>query len=66
MAIRVLSWNVEHFRDGSKISAVAEHIKKHDPDVFALYEVETQQRNAIDGRQTGAFADRQMGRLSAR
>lgn len=40
MAIRVLSWNVEHFRDGSKISAVAEHIKKHDPDVFALYEVE--------------------------
>lgn len=40
MALRVLSWNVEHFRSGGKVKAVADHIKGHDPDVFALYEVE--------------------------
>ena len=40
MALRVLSWNVEHFRSGGRVKAVADHINRHDPDVFALYEVE--------------------------
>lgn len=40
MALRILSWNVEHFRNGGKVGSVAEHIQSHDPDVFALYEVE--------------------------
>src|SRR5574343_106942 len=40
MALRILSWNVEHFRGGDRTKAVAEHILKQKPDVFALYEVE--------------------------
>ncbi len=40
MKIRALSWNVEHFRDGSKIESVANLILAEDPDVFALYEIE--------------------------
>ncbi len=40
MALRILSWNVEHFKGGSKVEPVADLIKKANPDVFALYEVE--------------------------
>ncbi|UCV26825.1 endonuclease/exonuclease/phosphatase family protein [Ferribacterium limneticum] len=40
MALKILSWNVEHFRGGDRTKAVAEHVLKHKPDVFALYEVE--------------------------
>ncbi len=40
MTLRVLSWNVEHFRTGAKIEPVADLIKAARPDVFALYEVE--------------------------
>jgi endonuclease/exonuclease/phosphatase family metal-dependent hydrolase len=40
MNIRVLSWNVEHFKDNSKIDAVVALIQAENPDVFALYEVE--------------------------
>lgn len=40
MTLRILSWNVEHFKGGSKVEPVADLIKKANPDVFALYEVE--------------------------
>lgn len=37
----VLSWNVEHFKLKSKdVPAILAHIKAHDPDVIAIYEVE--------------------------
>ena len=38
-SIKILSWNVEHFKMG-KTAEVAQTIQAHDPDVFALYEVE--------------------------
>jgi exonuclease III len=38
-SIKVLSWNVEHFKM-DKTAEVAQTIQGHDPDVFALYEVE--------------------------
>ncbi len=35
------SWNVEHFKDDAKrVKSVVEFLKKQNPDVFALYEVE--------------------------
>ncbi len=37
--IKVLSWNVEHFKKG-KQQEVAEIIRGYDPDIFAIYEVE--------------------------
>jgi hypothetical protein len=40
MDIRVLSWNVEHFKDNSKMNAVVALIQAQNPDIFALYEVE--------------------------
>jgi hypothetical protein len=40
MDIRVLSWNVEHFKDSSKMSDVTGLIQAENPDIFALYEVE--------------------------
>jgi exonuclease III len=38
-SIKILSWNVEHFKM-NKTLEVAQTIQEHDPDVFALYEVE--------------------------
>ena len=38
--MRLLSWNVEHFKNGTKIKPVADLIKKANPDIFALYEAE--------------------------
>jgi hypothetical protein len=41
-AFTVASWNVEHFKsDPSRIETVIEFLKKQNPDVFALYEVES-------------------------
>ena len=37
--IKIMSWNIEHFKM-NKADEVAEIIKKYDPDVFGLYEVE--------------------------
>ena len=35
------SWNVEHFyNDNARIKRVVAHIKKSNPDVFAVFEVE--------------------------
>lgn len=40
-AFSLASWNVEHFKDDpTRIDRVAAFLKKQDPDVFALYEVE--------------------------
>lgn len=40
-AFSVASWNVEHFKDDpSRVERVIGFLKKQDPDVFALYEVE--------------------------
>lgn len=39
-SIKILSWNVERFKMG-KTAEVAQTIKDHDPDVFALYAVES-------------------------
>lgn len=37
----VLSWNVEHFKGGAtRLKKVVKHIEDQDPDVFALFEVE--------------------------
>ncbi len=40
--LRVVSWNVEHFRDGDpdRVDRVFAYLKDQKPDVFALYEVE--------------------------
>lgn len=40
--LRVVSWNVEHFRDGdpARITRVFQLLNQQQPDVFALYEVE--------------------------
>jgi hypothetical protein len=39
--IRILSWNIEHFRNNNeKIKNVTKIIKDHNPDIFALYEIE--------------------------
>ena len=38
--IKVLSWNVEHFK-ADKQKEIAEIIKSYDPDVFGIYEVES-------------------------
>jgi len=38
--IKILSWNVEHFKTESKAQKVAEIIKSYNPDIFGLYEVE--------------------------
>ena len=38
-SIKILSWNIEHFKMG-KTAEVAQIIQGHQPDVFALYEVE--------------------------
>ena len=51
-SIKILSWNVEHFKMG-KTAEVAQIIQGHDPDVFALYEVEAA-LNA--GGQAGGFS----------
>jgi exonuclease III len=40
--IKVLSWNVEHFKSG-KVNDVIKLVQKHNPDVFGLYEVEDKQ-----------------------
>ena len=41
-AFTVASWNVEHFENNpSRIDLVIEFMKKQNPDVFALYEVES-------------------------
>lgn len=37
--IKILSWNVEHFKK-NKTQEVAQIIKKYNPDVFGIYEVE--------------------------
>ncbi|MBK6646726.1 MAG: endonuclease/exonuclease/phosphatase family protein [Anaerolineales bacterium] len=40
-AFSVASWNVEHFKeDRSRVERVVDFLKKHKPDIFALYEVE--------------------------
>lgn len=40
--LRVISWNVEHFRDGdpARVQRVFQLLRQQQPDVFALYEVE--------------------------
>src|SRR3990172_5751252 len=40
-AFSVASWNVEHFKqDNTRIERVVGFLKKQQPDIFALYEVE--------------------------
>jgi hypothetical protein len=40
-ALSIASWNVEHFRGHpDRVERVVEFLKKQDPDVFAVYEVE--------------------------
>jgi endonuclease/exonuclease/phosphatase family metal-dependent hydrolase len=42
MKFSILCWNVEHFKaSDQRVEKVADHIKQHDPDVFALLEVES-------------------------
>jgi len=37
----VLSWNVEHFKDGTaRVKDVAKHIRDQNPDIFGVFEVE--------------------------
>lgn len=37
----VLSWNVEHFKNGTaRVKDVAKHIRDQDPDIFGIFEVE--------------------------
>lgn len=38
--IKILSWNVEHFKSETKALRVAEIIRLYNPDIFGLYEVE--------------------------
>jgi len=38
--IKILSWNVEHFKSEKKAKQVAEIIRSYNPDIFGLYEVE--------------------------
>ena len=39
--LSIASWNVEHFRGHpDRVERVVEFLKKQDPDVFAVYEVE--------------------------
>ena len=40
-ALRVVSWNVEHFKgDQARTGRVVDVLKSQNPDIFALYEVE--------------------------
>jgi hypothetical protein len=42
MSFSVLSWNIEHFKsDAGRTKLVAERIKTHNPDVFAILETES-------------------------
>jgi len=40
----ILSWNIEHLKDSpSRVDAVVKYIRKWDPDVFGLFEIEGKQ-----------------------
>ena len=42
MAFTVLSWNIEHFKDNTnRTKRVADRIKIHNPDIFAILETES-------------------------
>jgi Exonuclease III len=55
-AFSIVSWNVEHFKDGApqRVDRVVEFLKKQKPDVFAIYEVEGKEVfSSMVGKLTG-------------